>query len=936
MNPISWFKNKEIKITHFFLSGSIAIITILLVISAFFWIKNKYNKLKNEYTITQIKFVENQRNIIKNETERAIDYINFNIKQSEENLKDRIQKRVENAYDIENQIYNQNKNYKTNAEIERMIIDVLRPIRFDKNNSYSVTKLNGTNILCPVNTAQEGKNILNVKDDLGNPYIQKEINLIKNKKEGFLISSWNCIDTVKVSEKIAYIKLFEPLNFYISVNEYYLDYLDEIQKETLLWLTHFRFGKQGYIFVNTYKGDALLMDGKIVTEKRNVWNLEDPNGVKVIQLERKAVKNPKGDFIFYSWRRLTDSVIIPKMSFVKGVPEWRWMVGAGVYIEDIDAFLAKKDKELKKIIIRDSLYIVVMVLVVFLMLIILIVFISNNLKKNITRFIDFFKNATKKYHLIDKSKITYTEFKTIADYANKMIADLKVSETRSEEEKAHYKRLFNQSPEAIAYIDNDGKVIRINSAFTKLFGYNQSELKGDFLDNFIVPDNLKDEAVNYTKNIESGETNPIEAIRINKNNERLYINIIGSPVKINNKQLGIYVVYRDITDQKRFEQTLHDAKLKAEESDRLKTSFLTNLSHEIRTPLNAIIGFSSLLNTKEYSKETQKNYLNILQNSGNNLLEIIDNIVDLSKIQSSTLVITKNKVNFNTLLDSIYFEYKELLTHQENNTINLICNKQFQESELQVYTDPKRIKQIFSNLLDNAIKFTSEGNIEFGYSIKENVLHCYVKDTGIGIEENNISFIFNLFRQVDESPTRKYGGTGTGLALCKGLINLLNGNIYIESNVGKGTQVYFNIPVETTKQEVKTESIQPKKDLHNWKDKKILIAEDDDANFKLLQSFLEKTSVTIKWVKNGQEVLDVLDTDSTYDLILMDINMPKMNGNDSLLQLRKKGIHVPVIAQTAYAMDDEKDHILQIGYNDYISKPISYQVFLNILSKYLN
>ena len=176
------------------------------------------------------------------------------------------------------------------------------------------------------------------------------------------------------------------------------------------------------------------------------------------------------------------------------------------------------------------------------------------------------------------------------------------------------------------------------------------------------------------------------------------------------------------------------------------------------------------------------------------------------------------------------------------------------------------------------------------------------------------------------------------MALCKGLINLLNGEIYIESQVGKGTQVYFNIPVEETVSDTKNDAKKSdiKSNTYNWNNKKILIAEDDDANFKLLESFLEKTNVKIQWVKDGQEVLDELNNNSTYDLILMDVNMPKMNGNDSLINLRKKGFNIPVVAQTAYAMDDEREYIMQIGYNDYIPKPINYPLFLNILSKYLN
>ncbi|MCK5168494.1 MAG: cache domain-containing protein, partial [Bacteroidales bacterium] len=532
--------------------------------------------------------IESQKELIKKETERAIDYINYTINKTEFNLERKLKSRVNQAHNIAANIYNENKNRLSQSEIKKIIIDALRPFRFDKGKCYYfIGTLDGYAVMYPVAPEHEGKYLYNLQDDLGKFVIQEEINIVKSKEEGFVTGYWDRqnSDTITSSKKLSYIKLFKPFNWYIGTGDYYSDFTQTLQEEVLAWLSNYRFGDQGYIFVNTYDGDALLMNGIIEKENKNVWDLEDPNGIKVIQEERRAVKNPDGDFIYYSWRRLTDSVIIPKVSFIKGVPKWQWMVGAGVYVEEIAKSLEIKEESIKKSIYHDSIVIIILLIVVYILLFLLAFFISQKAKKNINWFIKFFKSATHNYELIDKSKITFSEFKIIADYANNMITEFKISEIQKQEEEAHYEKLFGASPEAIVFVNNEGKVIRVNSSFTKLFGYTNSEMLNCFLDDCIVPDEMKDQALQYTKEIKKGKEEPVEAIRINKQNKKVHVAILGTPVKVNNIQLGVYVVYRDITEQKKFEQHLYDAKNKAEESDRLKSSFLMNMSHEIRTPL---------------------------------------------------------------------------------------------------------------------------------------------------------------------------------------------------------------------------------------------------------------------------------------------------------------------------------------------------------------
>ncbi len=935
-NFINFFKkspNKEVQLVSVFLTQVIILVFIMFVVVLYFWIKREYSNLRSEISDIQRNYIESQKDNIKKETERAVSYINFNVQQTETNIRLSLKKSVDIAADIALNIYNENKDTKSPTEIKNLIIDALSPIEIT-GGRYLIGDLVGNIYLLPEMAEYEGQNLYYQRDEMGNYFIQDIINIIRSDHGGFISNYWKKSDgdTVIGSERLTYVKLVEPLNWYIGASEFYDDFNSIIKQEVLQWLSNYRFGNEGYIFVNTYEGDALLMDGEIILEKKNVWNLEDPNGIKVIQEERKAVKNPDGDFIYYSWRKLTTDEIGQKMSFVKGIPQWQWMVGAGVYIEEINQVLEAKKAELKRNIFKNIIFFVIWLSIFFVMIYTFAFYLSKKAQNIIQSFIRFFNLASSENILIDESGINLTEFKALASSANKMISEIKLSEER----KAHYEKLFEKSPEAIVYLNKDGYIQKMNASFTELFGYTNIETANKRLDDLIVPPELIKEATLLNRTFLEGSTSQIEAIRATKDKKKVYVSIIGLPVKLNDKPIGYYIIYRNITDQKEFEQQLYTSKIKAEESDRLKTSFLTNLSHEIRTPLNAIIGFSTLLNSKEFPKVDQKEYLRLMANSGKLLLDIIDNIIDISKIESSTLIITKTKSNFNTMLDELLIEFTELKNSMKLTNIELSLKKEISEKELSIVTDLKRLKQIFSNLLDNAFKFTEKGLIEFGYYIQNENLVCYVKDTGIGIGEKDQEFIFDQFRQADESTTRKYGGTGVGLALCKRLVELLGGKLWVESNKDEGSKFSFTIPFDLIKAEKNNKPNVAFDDNVDWSSKKILIAEDVEANYKLLRTFLERTKANIFWAKDGKEVLKMVKEEPNYDLILMDINMPIMTGHEAVEKLKASGCKVPVIAQTAYASDDQRFEMQEIGYSDYILKPITFQALLQKISKFLS
>lgn len=374
---------------------------------------------------------------------------------------------------------------------------------------------------------------------------------------------------------------------------------------------------------------------------------------------------------------------------------------------------------------------------------------------------------------------------------------------------------------------------------------------------------------------------------------------------------------------------LERALIKAEESDKLKTSFLTNISHEIRTPMNAIIGFSSLLKDENF-KEKHSEFINLIETNGLMLITLINNILELSSIESQQVSVNPQKINIVSILNSIYTSFK-IEAEQKNLILNL--SKGPIENDLLVYLDENLIKQVFTNLLSNAIKFTEIGTIEFGISEISNNITFFVKDTGIGIPETVDNHVFDRFYKIEGNKNQLYRGTGLGLAISKGLVTLWNGDIWFVSAQTKGTTFYFTYPLQQSIIDI-NKTVKDRPNL-NLSGKNILIAEDEESNYHLLESYLLKTKATLHWVRNGLEAINTIK-EQNIDLILMDIKMPVMDGIEASAQIKKFSSSIPIIAQTAYALKSEIEEILKSGVDSYIIKPIKQSEILELIRKFLN
>jgi len=393
------------------------------------------------------------------------------------------------------------------------------------------------------------------------------------------------------------------------------------------------------------------------------------------------------------------------------------------------------------------------------------------------------------------------------------------------------------------------------------------------------------------------------------------------------------IILRDISNEKENETELLRAKHKVEEAEHLKSAFLDNLPHEIRTPLHAITGFTSLLSDPELSHEDRIEYVKFIQDSSNDILNLMDNIIEIAKLETNQVKPKKEKCYINSIFDKLQHDVESKLEILEKTHLQVKVVRGNHDPLFMIFSDPERIYQIITHLLNNALKFTNEGFIEFGYSFAaNNRIAFYVKDSGIGIPEDQQEIIFKKFSKSGNINTNKNRGTGLGLALSKKLVELLNGEIKVESAEGEGSTFSFYLPIEK-EQRISITKPSVYGDI-NWSSKTILVAEDTDSNYFFIEAFLERTKVNLLWAKDGNEAVKMFK-DNQVNLILMDIMMPEKDGYDTTREIKAIDSDIPIIAQTALALPDDEEKCYAVGCDYVLIKPINSDDLIATIKRFI-
>lgn len=512
----------------------------------------------------------------------------------------------------------------------------------------------------------------------------------------------------------------------------------------------------------------------------------------------------------------------------------------------------------------------------------------------------------------------------------------KHTEEALRESRDQYMALFNQIADPVVIFDQKSKkFLDCNTAMIDKYGYTKEELLQ------MTPFDLhptKEELEKVKENIDDKDNvHPNEYMHKGKDGSIYNVETHTQEIRYKKTDAWITIV-RDITERKKTESDLRSALEKATESDRLKSAFLATMSHELRTPLNAIIGFSDMFGP-DIPKDEIIEYSKIINKSGDHLLRIIDDLFDIALIEAGQ---TKLKKTITEIQNAIENVHKIIVAEQhKTDKEELVLEKVIPPGKetLLLNTDPSKLKQILINLLKNALKFTHKGKISYGYDIDvvnhKSVLKFFVKDTGIGIPDHVSDTIFDSFMQLEDTDSRLYEGTGIGLSIAKKLVDLLGGDIWYESTEGKGSTFYFTLPYDGQYLTAKTDEVAELSYQNNLKDQTILIVEDDEESRELLEIILTMEKANCISTKHGAEAIDLCNNNPAISIVLMDINLPFMNGYDATAEIKKTRPGLPVIAQTALTLSGDQEKAHEAGCDDYIPKPFTKEKLLKTILKHL-
>ncbi|NMC38141.1 MAG: response regulator [Bacteroidales bacterium] len=501
-----------------------------------------------------------------------------------------------------------------------------------------------------------------------------------------------------------------------------------------------------------------------------------------------------------------------------------------------------------------------------------------------------------------------------------------------------YRMLIRSADDGISFYDRDWNLKFTNPAFYSVIGFTQKEYESLRVSDLLHPDD-QDYEKKRTSALSSKGFFESE-LRI-RHKDGHYVNLSTRSVVVKNDQgetIGALTISRDITALKKVHEELIKANVEAEASNRLKSSFLANISHEIRTPLNSVVGFANLLLSNGLTNEVKEEYIEHINHNSEKLLQIIGDIIDLSRLESAQIEITYEEASINSIVNEIVDEARKVIKRNEKSIIVIVKNLLEIENDL-VFTDRIWLKRVLNHLMDNAVKFTLEGSVQLTCSRENDDLVFRIRDTGIGINKENLNHIFEEFRQEIDGHHRPFEGLGVGLTLAKEVIERMGGRIYVQSEKGVGSEFSFSLPYRPAGGSTRLKSkIIPQDNLSfqvNWRGKKCLIVDDNKDILLYLERVLSETGIETFAARSGFEAIDILKKVSDIDLVLLDMQMPEMNGIEATREIRKIRGDIPIIAQTAFIFEDDKDIILEAGCDACLIKPIRKEHLLTVMSGFI-
>ena len=849
-------------------------------------------------------YISSQKKLIKQEVNKVTDYIEVRRATIEQRVKQKIKTRVYEAHSIASNIYKEFNGKLPDKEVKKLIIEALRPLRFFNGSGYFyINSVNGVSKLHPLLPNIEGKNRIESRLSTGRYLVKDLRDLVRKSGEGFLSYNYRSFkDKNNEKPKIAYLKLFEPYDWYIATGDYLETIEKETQQELLAYIEQIRFGENSYIFVVDYDGVVLMNSSQKNLIGKNIWELEDPNGVKVIQEERKAVENPEGDFIYYVWNKPSTSMQSPKISFMKGIKDWRWMIGAGLYVDDAQIVIQNQKEDLKGQIIELTLYTILICFFLILIIIYAARKFSEKTNYELNLFLEFFKNISVKAEKINVESLRYTELRKLAVSANNMLdkqIEIETNRSKIEESLRASESRLNEAQRITnfgswEYTAATDKLLWSDEVYRILeLDPDKNEPNYGLFVKLIHPDDRELVDTAYKNSLKNKATFSLEH-RLKLKSGRIKIVRDYAEAKYNDsgEVVSSAGTMQDITELREKDELIK----RTQKMDALG-KLTGGIAHDYNNMLGVILGYSELLLEDASISEKGDKYVTEIREAGLRAKSLTSKLMAFSRHSAVHFEI----ININ---DEI-LNHRHLL--EKTLTARIKLSLDLMDDLWPVELDKGDLNDTVVNLAINASHaITGNGKVtittknEFldekeaiSLNLKSgNFVSLSISDTGIGMDSETIAKIFDPF-----FTTKGDKGTGLGLSQVYGFVTRSGGNVSVESELNAGTEFKLYFP-KSAKHTLVGDEIEVDKSIENGNET-ILVVDDEDSLCTMAKDILSSHGYRVFIATSATQALMLLKIEDV-DLIFSDIIMPGMNGYELASEVTKLYPHILIQLASGY------------------------------------